>query len=84
MKKIKRKWDLLSEDKRKFCVNEIITFFAQERDETIGVIAAGEILDFIMQIAGGEFYNKGVEASKETIKKRFEDMELDLDLLLNK
>ena len=84
MKKIKRKWDLISKAKREYCINEIIRFFQSERDEMIGVIAAEEILDFFLQTTGGEIYNKGVEDSKEVLKGRFLDLELDLDLLINK
>lgn len=84
MKKIKRKWDLLSEEKRKSCIDEIITFFKHERDEEIGIIATEEILDFMLQITGEDIYNRGVTDSKETLKKRFEDLELDLDLLQSK
>jgi len=84
MKEIKRKWDLLPKAKRKSLIEEIITFFKQERDEKLGVIAAEDILDFFLQNMAEDIYNKGVEDSKELLKKRFEDLEVDLDLLLNK
>ncbi|HCC23163.1 TPA: DUF2164 domain-containing protein [Candidatus Falkowbacteria bacterium] len=81
---INRKWDLLPKAKRKACVDAIITFFKQERGETIGLIAAEDILDFFLQEIGGDIYNKVVDDAKKLLKKRFEDLELDLDLLLNK
>jgi uncharacterized protein (DUF2164 family) len=81
---IKRKWDLLPKEKRKSSIDEIITFFKQERGEALGIIAAEDILDFFLQDIGTEIYNKGVEDSKELLKKQFEDLEIDLDLLLNK
>ena len=84
MNEIKRKWDLLPKAKRKSCIDELITFFKQERDETIGVIAAEDILDFFLQNIGEDIYNKAVEDSKELIKKTFDNLEVDLDLLLNK
>lgn len=84
MKEIKRKWDLLSKEKKESCIQEIITFFKQERDEEIGVIAAEDVLDFFLQNIGPTIYNKGVEDSKEQLKKSFEDLEVDLELLLNK
>jgi uncharacterized protein (DUF2164 family) len=84
MKEIKRKWDLLTKEKRKSCINELITFFKQERNEEIGIIAAEDILDFFLQNAGESIYNKAVVDSRELAKKRFEDLEIDLDLLLNK
>ena len=84
MKEIKRKWDILSKGERKASIEKIITFFHQERDEQIGIIAAEELLDFFLQTNSGTIYNKGVEASKDLLKKRFDDFEFDLDLLLNK
>jgi len=84
MKDIKRKWDLLSKEKRKSFLDEIITFFKQKRNEELGIIAAEDILDFFLQNTGEDIYNKGVEDSKNLLKKRFDDLEVDLDLLLNK
>ncbi|MDO8509985.1 MAG: DUF2164 domain-containing protein [bacterium] len=84
MNEIKRKWDLLSKAKRKTCIDEIITFFKQKRGEKIGVIAAEDILDFFLQAIGKDIYNNGVEDSKKLLKRQFENLEVDLDLLLNK
>jgi len=84
MKEVKRKLDLLSKEKRKSCIEEIITFFEQKRDEKIGIIAAENILDFFLQSTGEEIYNKGVIDSKRLLKERFDDLEIDLELLLNK
>lgn len=84
MNEIKRKWDLLPKAKRKSCIEEIITFFKQKRGEDLGIIAAEDILDFFLQNSGADIYNKGVEDAKELLKKQFEDLEVDLDLLQNK
>ena len=84
MNEIKRKWDLLPKAKRKSCIDEIITFFKQKRDEQIRIIAAEDILDFFLQDIGTDIYNKGVDDSKELLKRQFENLEVDLDLLLNK
>lgn len=84
MNEIKRKWDLLPKAKRQSCIDEIITFFKQKRGEQIGVIAAEDILDFFLQDIGPDIYNKGVEDSKELLKRQFDNLEVDLDLLLNK
>lgn len=80
---ITKKWDLLPKDKKESCIKEMIDFFNNERDEEIGIIAAENILDFFLQEIGKEIYNKGVKDAKETLKKRFEDLDVDLDLLMN-
>ncbi|MFZ2190139.1 MAG: DUF2164 domain-containing protein [Candidatus Magasanikiibacteriota bacterium] len=84
MTEITHKWDLLPKEKKKNCLEEIITFFREERNEELGVIAAEDILDFFLENIGTDIYNKGVDDAKETVKKRFDDLELDLELLLNK
>ncbi|MCF6277056.1 MAG: DUF2164 domain-containing protein [Candidatus Magasanikbacteria bacterium] len=84
MNKIKRRWDILSSEERKYFVRELITFFAEERDEEPGMIAGEEVLDFFLQNIGENIYNKGVEDSKDVLKNRFDDLEIDLELLLKK
>jgi uncharacterized protein (DUF2164 family) len=83
MNNAKRKWDMLSDEKRRSIINEIIAFFKDDHNEEIGVIAAGEILDFFLQHVGMSMYNQGVTDSKTLLKKRFEDLEVDLDVLLD-
>ncbi|PKL37103.1 DUF2164 domain-containing protein [Candidatus Peregrinibacteria bacterium HGW-Peregrinibacteria-1] len=83
-KEVQRKWDLLSKAKRKSSVDEIIAFFEQEKSEILGVVAAEDILNFFLQNIGGEIYNRGVQDAKELLKRRFDDLEIDLDILLNK
>lgn len=85
MKEIRRKCDsLILKEKRKYYLDQIITFFEQEMEQKIGMVAAEIILDFFLQNIGGDIYNKGVEDSKDVLKRRFGDLELDLELLLNK
>lgn len=84
MSEIKRKWDLLTKERKQALIKEIITFFKTKRDEEIGIIAAEEILDFFLEALGEDIFNKGIEKSKEVIKQNFENLEIDLDLLLNK
>ena len=84
MADIKRKWDFIPKDQKRKLLDEIIYFFQKEHNLELGMIAAEDILDFFLQSAGEKIYNKGVEDSKELLRKRFADFELDLDLLLNK
>ena len=83
MNEIKRKWERLTDDKKKACLDEIIIFFENERDEKIGVIAAEQVLNIFLQTAGIELYNKGVEDAKKTLEHRLDDLHMDLDLLLD-
>ena len=84
MSGIKRDWDILTDEKRRYCINEIISFFRSERDETIGNIAAEQILDFILEIIGKDFYNKGVEDSMTFLRNGLSNLEIDMESLLKK
>lgn len=84
MADIKRKWDLLNKDERKNMIEEIIRFFQEERDEEIGILAAEEVLDFMLEKMALPLYSKGVEDSKKMLQKRFEDFSIDLDVLMDK
>lgn len=75
-------WDVLSEEKKKECINNIIAFFLDERDEKIGVVAAEQILDVVMESAFADIYNQGVISAQKLIQKKMADMNIDLDLLL--
>ena len=72
----------LSEEKRKSIIDELILYFEQERDEKVGMIAAGQLLDFFMQSAGSEIYNKGISDAKKVIESRINEISYDLDDLL--
>jgi len=84
MTKVKRAWDLLSDEKRKIITTDIINYFECERGEKIGVIAASEILDFMLQTFGNDLYNKGVEDSLSFLKKHFNNLEIDMNAILKK
>jgi uncharacterized protein (DUF2164 family) len=84
MEEIKRKGDILTKEKKRQVINEIINFFKSEREEDIGIIAAEKVLDFFLENVGLELYNKGIEDSKNFLKERIDDLELDMESLLKK
>ncbi len=78
-----RKWEKLSEEQKRAAIDDIIYFFEKERNEKIGVIAAGEILNFFQENIGQELFKKGVADAKRALEKRLEDLNFDLDDLLD-
>ncbi len=81
---VKRTWDMISNERRRKLTEDIIYFFKKERDEEIGMIAAGSILDFFLQNIGLELYNKGVIDSMKYYRDRFHEVELDMESILIK
>ncbi len=82
MSPTKRLWNFVPEDQLPACLDQIIHFFGNERDEEIGMIAAGEILDFFQEVIGPRIYNAGVKDAKNVFQERSEDIGVDFDLLL--
>lgn len=83
MKKAKRKWDLISDDRRKYAIEEVMRFFHTSREEEIGMIAAEEVLDAVLELVAIDIYKKGVNEAKQIVEERMEDLKVDLDLIVN-
>lgn len=64
----------LTKERREGMINEIQTYFLQERDENLGVLASSLILDFIIEKLGPEFYNQGVWDSYLYMNDKVEDL----------
>ncbi len=71
----------LSREERNKLIQEIQFFFEEERDEEIGIIAGGTVLEFFLEILGPQIYNKALDDARVWYMKRMEDLELDFDSL---
>lgn len=65
----------LEKERRDEMVKEIAHYFKNERGEEIGQLAAGLILDFIIDKLAPEFYNQGVLDSCAYMSEKAEDMQ---------
>jgi uncharacterized protein (DUF2164 family) len=81
MPEAKRSWDILPEESRIRYMKEIISYFGDERDEEIGVVAAQDILDFFLQNIGPEVYNRAIDDAKNIFRKQLEGLDIEFDLL---
>nr|WP_319539610.1 DUF2164 domain-containing protein [uncultured Methanospirillum sp.] len=64
----------LSKERRDVMISEIKNYYSTERDEVIGELAAGMILDFFMDKLAPEVYNQGVYDSHKYIAEAAEDL----------
>ena len=64
----------VTKERRDEMVAEIKNYFLQEREEEIGDLAAGLILDFILEKIAPEFYNQGVYDSHTYMGDAVEDL----------
>ena len=64
----------LSKEKREDMISKIKNYFLEEREEELGDLACGMILDFIIEELSSEFYNQGVYDSYKFMNDRIEDL----------
>lgn len=64
----------LSKEKRAEMITSIKNYFQNEREEDLGDLASGMILDFFMEELADEFYNQGVWDSHVYMTDRVEDL----------
>ncbi len=64
----------LTKEKRDEMVSAIKNYYLTEREEQLGDLAAGFILDFIIEDLAPEFYNQGVEDSYKYMQTAIEDL----------
>lgn len=64
----------LSKEQKKQAIKDIRAYFAGERDEEIGDLAAELILDFIAEKLGTYFYNQAVTDIQKYMSEKVEDM----------
>ncbi|WP_138205798.1 DUF2164 domain-containing protein [Haloimpatiens lingqiaonensis] len=64
----------VSKEKREKMISSIKEYFFNERDEELGDLAAGLILDFFIKELSTEFYNQGVYDSYKYMNDRIDDL----------
>lgn len=64
----------IPKDKKAKMVESIKAYFANERDEEMGDLAAMLLLDFIAEEIAPVFYNLGVEDSHVYIGEKLDDL----------
>ena len=64
----------VTKEKRDEMILAIKHYFLKEREEEIGDLRAGLMLDFILEELAPEFYNRGVSDSYTYMKDMIEDL----------
>ncbi len=64
----------VTKEKRDDMIRAIKSYFLKEREEELGDLAAGLILDFIIEELAPEFYNQGIYDSYKYMNDTIEDL----------
>ena len=75
-----KKWDIEDKQTNDKCIEEVMTRVEEIGDDTIGVIAAQDIIDIVTNNFGPEIYNKALRDAKKLFIDRASDIETELDL----
>ncbi|BES65521.1 DUF2164 domain-containing protein [Gottschalkiaceae bacterium SANA] len=68
-----KEWKLTKEQ-RKSAIEAVQAYFSNERQEDIGDLAALLLIDQILPILAGSFYNQGVNDSVERAQNHIEEL----------
>jgi uncharacterized protein (DUF2164 family) len=64
----------ITKERKDEMISEIKTYFSRERGEETGDLAAGLILDFILEKLAPAFYNQGIDDAYQYMKDAAEDL----------
>jgi len=64
----------LNEENKQDMIKKIKNYFANERDEDLGDLAADLVLDFVTDELGNHFYNQGIEDSIAYMSDKVDDL----------
>lgn len=64
----------LAKEKKQLMIEGIKKYYLNDRDEEIGDLAAGLLLDFIMESIAPVFYNQGIEDCIGFMKDKLDDL----------
>lgn len=64
----------LTKEKKQDMVSAIKNYYLKEREEELGDLASGLILEFIIEKLAPEFYNQGVYDSYKYMENSIEDL----------
>ncbi len=77
-----KKWEIDNKQLNRKCLDEVIARVQDINDpDQVGIIAAQDIIDIVMENLAPVIYNKGVNDSKKLTLAKLSDLESEIDLL---
>lgn len=68
----------LSDEAKRIMIRDIQQFFEEERGETLGQLAAENVLSFVCASLGPVFYNQAIEDARAAAEQKMQSLEEDL------
>lgn len=71
-----RKWNVNDKQLNQKCVDEVIARIQEIDDpEQVGVVAAQDVIDIVLENAGPVIYNQAIDDVLKNLKEKFEEIE---------
>lgn len=75
-----RKWDINNKDLTQKNIDQVIARISDINDpQSVGIIAAQEITDIILENMGPEIYNKAVDDILKLLKDKTQEIEYNIE-----
>lgn len=71
-------WIKLPREQKQQIIDTVQHYFATERDESLGSVAAEGIVDFFIEALGPHLYNQGVNDARRVVAERVAAVEDEL------
>jgi uncharacterized protein (DUF2164 family) len=68
----------LPKEQKEQILSDVQSYFELERSETLGQLAAEQLVDFMIQELGPYLYNKAIEDARQTLLEKMANLEEDL------
>ncbi|MFZ2153529.1 MAG: DUF2164 family protein [Microgenomates group bacterium] len=69
-----KKPNIISAENKEILIKELVDYFSAEHDINVGIIAAGEILDKILEKVDKSIYNQAIEDAQKIIRQGHESI----------
>ena len=76
-----RKFSDIPKELNDKCIAEVIARVEEIDSENVGVIAAQDIIDIVIQNLGPEIYNTALHDAKKLLSEKMSDIEFEIDQL---
>ena len=70
--------DRIDYQRRRAMVRELQAWLLEERDEELGELAAGFLLDFVLDLAGPDLYNAALTDAAKAFREHADIVEADI------
>ena len=76
-----RKWSINTKEIQDKCIGEVITRVEEIGGESVGIIAAQDIIDIVLENFGPEIYNKAIKDAVKLVDDKMIDTQNELGML---